>query len=144
LIGKPIPEGEIKAIIQALGIKVLHETDGVLKLEVPPYKVDVTREVDVVEEVLRIYGYNNVEIKRQILTSLNTSPKPDKEVVQNQVADLLVGNGFREILSNSLTKMVYADTPDAAVRIVNPLSTDLDTMRQNLVFSVLEMIAYNQ
>src|SRR5690606_14180410 len=90
------------------------------------------------------YGYNNIEIDRQIKASLNTSPKPDKEVVQNQVADLLIGNGFREILSNSLTKLDYADDPQLAVRILNPLSTDLDTMRQNLLFSVLEAVAYNQ
>jgi phenylalanyl-tRNA synthetase, beta subunit, non-spirochete bacterial len=144
LIGKAIPESEIKAIIEALGITVLAETNDVLTVQVPPYKVDVTREVDIVEEVLRIYGYNRIEIKRQIKASLNTSPRPDKEVVQNQVADLLIGNGFREILSNSLTKMDYLDDADAAVRILNPLSTDLEVMRQNLLFSVLDTIAYNQ
>ena len=144
LIGKAIPETEIKDIIEALGIQVRSEADGILTVEVPPYKVDVTREVDIIEEVLRIYGYNNIEIKRQIKASLTTSPKPDKEVVQNQVADLLIGNGFREILSNSLTKLDYADDPTTAVRILNPLSTDLDTMRQNLLFSVLQAISYNQ
>ncbi len=144
LIGKAIPEREIRAIIEALGIKVLNEADGVLTVEVPPYKVDVTREVDIVEEVLRIYGYNNIAIERQIKASLNTSPKPDKEVVQNQVADLLIGNGFRETLSNSLTRLDYADDPSSAVRILNPLSADLDTMRQNLLFSALEAIGYNQ
>lgn len=144
LIGKAIPELEIKAIIEALGIIVLAETNDVLTVQVPPYKVDVTREVDIVEEVLRIYGYNRIEIKRQIKASLNTSPRPDKEVVQNQVADLLIGNGFREILSNSLTKMDYLDDADSAVRILNPLSTDLEVMRQNLLFSVLDTVAYNQ
>ncbi|MGK6350927.1 phenylalanine--tRNA ligase subunit beta [Parapedobacter sp. DT-150] len=144
LIGKPITEQEIKAIIEALGIAVLSEEGGVLKVQVPPYKVDVTREVDIIEEVLRIYGYNNIEIKRQIKASLNTSPKPDKEIVQNQVADLLIGNGYREMLSNSLTKLDYADDPALAVRILNPLSADLDTMRQNLLFSALEAIGYNQ
>ncbi|MGV3761733.1 phenylalanine--tRNA ligase subunit beta [Parapedobacter sp.] len=144
LVGKAIPDGEIKTIIEALGIAVVAETDGVLTVQVPRYKVDVTREVDMVEEVLRIYGYNNIEIGRQIKASLNTSPKPDKEVVQNQVADLLIGNGFREILSNSLTKFDYADEPERAVRILNPLSTDLDTLRQSLLFSMLEAMAYNQ
>ncbi len=144
LIGKAIPEAEIKAIIEALGIEVRKEADGMLTVAVPPYKVDVTREVDVTEEVLRIYGYNNVEIKRQIKASLSPSSKPDKEVVQNQVADLLIGNGFREILSNSLTRLAYVDEPETAVRILNPLSSDLDTMRQNLLFSALEAIAYNQ
>src|SRR5690606_27951785 len=144
IIGKAIPDGEIKAIIEALGITVQRETTGVLTVRVPPYKVDVTREVDIVEEVLRIYGYNRIEIDKQIKASLNTSPKPDKEVVQNQVADLLIGNGYREILSNSLTKLEYADDSNFAVRILNPLSADLDTMRQNLLFSALEVIAYNQ
>lgn len=144
VIGKEITDSEIKAIIGALGITTAAEADGILTVQVPAYKVDVTREVDIIEEVLRIYGYNNIEIDRQIKASLNTSPKPDKEVVQNQVADLLIGNGFREILSNSLTKLDYADDPQLAVRILNPLSTDLDTMRQNLLFSVLEAVAYNQ
>jgi len=144
LIGKAIPEMEIKAIIEALGIVVLNETETELRVQVPPYKVDVTREVDIVEEVLRIYGYNKIEMGRQIKASLQTSPKPDKEVVQHQVADLLVANGFREILSNSLTKMDYLDDADAAVRILNPLSADLEVMRQNLLFSVLDAIAYNQ
>ncbi|SKB79388.1 phenylalanyl-tRNA synthetase beta subunit [Parapedobacter luteus] len=144
LIGKAIPETTIKAIIEALGITVRNEAAGVLTVEVPPYKVDVTREVDIIEEVLRIYGYNNIEIKRQIKASLNTSLKPDKEVVQNQIADLLIGNGYREILANSLTKMDYVDDPATAVRLLNPLSTDLDCMRQNLLFSALEAIAYNE
>ena len=144
LIGKDIPDNEIKAIIEALGIKTVADADGMLKVEVPPYKVDVTREVDIVEEVLRIYGYNRIEIGRQLKASLNTSSKPDKEVVQNQVADLLIGNGFREILSNSLTKLDYADDPERAVRMLNPLSADLDTMRQNMLFSALEAVAYNQ
>mgnify|MGYP001216089849 CR=1 FL=1 len=144
IIGKHIPEHEIKAIIASLGIKIRKETDAALTVEVPPYKVDVTREVDIVEEVLRIYGYNNVEIKRQIKASLSPSPKPDKEVVQNQLSDLLIANGFREILCNSLTRIDYADDPETAVKILNPLSSDLDTMRQNLLFSALEAVAYNQ
>ena len=144
LIGKAIPAAEIRAIITALGIDIRQETDQVLTVEVPAYRVDVTREVDVIEEVLRIYGYNNIEIKRQIKASLTTSQKPDKEVVQNQIADLLIGNGFREILSNSLTKMAYVDDESLAVRVLNPLSADLDVMRQNLLFSALEAIAHNQ
>jgi phenylalanyl-tRNA synthetase beta chain len=144
LIGQDIPAGEIKAIIEALGIDVTGENDDVITVAVPPYKVDVTREVDVVEEVLRIYGYNNIEFKSQVLASLNTQEKPDKEVVLNQVADLLIANGYREILSNSLTKLAYADEESTVVKLLNPLSSDLDTMRQNLVFSVLTAIGYNQ
>lgn len=144
VIGKEIPATEIKAIIQSLGITVRQETAAMLTVEVPAYRVDVTREVDIIEEVLRIYGYNNIEIPHQLRASLTAAPKPDKEVVQNQVADLLIGNGFREILSNSLTKMAYIDNEASAVRILNPLSADLNVMRQNLLFSALEAVAYNQ
>lgn len=144
LIGKEIPVEEIKAIIESLGIRVIDDNGEVLEVEVPPYRVDVTREVDIVEEVLRLYGYNNIEISQQIKASLNTSPKPDRELIENQISDLLIGNGFHEILNNSLTKIAYADKPEEAVRIINPLSSDLDTMRQNLLYSGLEVIAYNQ
>lgn len=144
LIGKEIPADEIKEIILALGIVITSEKGAVFSVEVPAYKVDVTREVDVTEEVLRIYGYNNIELKTQILASLNTQDKPDKEVVLNQIADLLIGNGYREILSNSLTKLTYVDDEATAVRLLNPLSSDLDTMRQNLVYSMLTAMAYNQ
>lgn len=144
LIGKAIPAEEIRSILVALGIGILQEDQEGLQVAVPPYKVDVTREVDVIEEVLRIYGYNNIEIGAQLKASLNPSPKPDKEFVGNQVADLLVANGYLEIMNNSLTRLDTAADPSTAVRIVNPLSSDLDTMRQNLLFPVLESIAYNQ
>lgn len=144
LIGKIIPRDEIKAILTGLGIKILKETNEGLELEVPTYKVDVTREVDVIEEILRIYGYNNIEIPAQIKASLNYSPKPDKELVQHKIADMLTSNGFDEILSNSLTKSAYAEKPEEVVRILNPLSSDLDAMRQSLLYSGLEAIAYNQ
>lgn len=144
LIGKDIPTNEIKEIILALGIEIVKEEGDIISVEVPAYKVDVTREVDVIEEVLRIYGYNNIELKSQILASLNTQEKPDKEVVLNQIADLLIANGYREILSNSLTKGAYADDENTAVKLLNPLSSDLDTMRQNLLYSVLTAVEYNQ
>lgn len=144
LIGKEIPAEEIKEIILALGIAITAENGDSIQVEVPAYKVDVTREVDVIEEVLRIYGYNNIELKSQILASLNTQEKPDKEVVLNQIADLLIANGYREILSNSLTKLSYTDDEATAVRLLNPLSSDLDTMRQNLLYSVLTAVEYNQ
>lgn len=144
LIGKEIPDAEIRSIIESLDIKVVSDTDDGLDLEVPPYRVDVTREVDIIEEVLRIYGYNNIEIKQQIKASLNTSPKPDKDAVQDQVSGLLIGNGFHEILNNSLTKSAYTIDADRAVTILNSLSSDLDTMRQTLLYSGLEVIAYNQ
>jgi len=144
VIGKDIPAGTIKEIIISLGIEIKNETNNGFDVLVPPYKVDVTREIDVVEEVLRIYGYNNIELKTQIKASLNTSEKPDREVVLNQIADLLISNGYREILSNSLTKDEYLENPETAVKLLNPLSSDLDVMRQNLLFSALVAIGYNQ
>ncbi|GAC1304618.1 MAG: phenylalanine--tRNA ligase subunit beta [Mucilaginibacter sp.] len=144
LIGKSIPHGEIKDIIKALDIEVVGETGEGLSLKVPPYRVDITREVDVVEEILRIYGYNNIEIPTQIRASLNTSVRPEKDTVQNMLSDLLTANGFNEIMSNSLTKSTYSSNPDKAVKILNPLSNDLDVMRQTMLFSGLEAVAYNQ
>lgn len=143
LIGQVIPHEEIKAIIHALDIEIVSESSNGLELKVPPYRVDVTREVDVIEEVLRIYGYNNIYIPTQIRASLNNSSRPEKDTVQNAVSDMLMANGFNEILNNSLTKSAYSDDPDSAVKILNPLSNDLDVMRQSLIFSGLEAIAYN-
>lgn len=144
LIGKAIPNHEIKSIIQALGIGITSESDDLIQVSVPPFKVDVTREVDVIEEVLRIYGYNRVEIDGQLKSSIQFAPVPDRELISNQICDLLVSNGYMEIMNNSLTHLDYAIDPEKAVRIVNPLSSDLDSMRQSLLFSVLETIEYNQ
>ncbi|MFC5284179.1 phenylalanine--tRNA ligase subunit beta [Pedobacter alpinus] len=144
LIGKAIGNGEITSIIKSLGIEIIKETEQQLTLKVPTYKVDVTRPVDVIEEVLRIYGYDNIEIPQKVNASLNVSPKPDKEVIQNTIADMLTANGFFEILANSLTKSSYSNNLDEAVKILNPLSSDLDVMRQNMLFSGLEAVAYNQ
>ena len=143
LIGKAIGHDEIKAIIKALDIQIVNETAEGLSLKVPPYRVDVTRDVDVIEEILRIYGYNNIEIPTQIRASLNTSDRPDKDSVQNTIADMLTANGFNEIMSNSLTKSAYAENMDEAVKILNPLSSDLDIMRQTMLYSGLEAVAYN-
>src|SRR6202012_1704904 len=144
LIGKAIAHEEIKSIIRALDIQIVSESAEGLSLKVPPYRVDVTRDVDVIEEILRIYGYNNIEIPTQIRASLNNSIRPEKDDVQNIISDLLSSNGFNEILSNSLTKSDYSTDLDHAVKILNPLSSDLDVMRQTLLYSGLEAIAYNQ
>jgi len=144
LIGKAIPHGEIKDILTGLDIEIVGETGEGLSLKVPQYRVDITREVDIVEEILRIYGYNNIEIPTQIRASLNTSTRPEKDTVQSQLSDLLSANGFNEIMSNSLTKSAYSSNLDKAVKILNPLSSDLDVMRQTLIYSGLEAIAYNQ
>lgn len=144
LIGKIISPDEIRSTLEGLGIKVFSENAEGMQLQVPPYKVDVTREVDIIEEILRIHGYDNVEIPAQIRASLSHTVKPDKEMLQNQIADLLSGNGFLEILTNSLTKLSYSSQPEQAVRILNPLSSDLDVMRQSLLYTGLEAVAYNQ
>jgi phenylalanyl-tRNA synthetase beta chain len=144
LIGQVIPHEEIKNIITALDIEIVSESAEGVVIKVPPYRVDVTSEVDVIEEILRIYGYNNIYIPTQVRASLSTSPRPEKDTVQNLLSDLLTANGFNEILSNSLTKSAYSDNLDAAVKILNPLSSDLDVMRQTMLYSGLEAIAYNQ
>ena len=144
LIGKAIGNDTIKSIIQALDITIVNETAEGLSLQVPPYRVDVTRDVDVIEEILRIYGYNNIEIPTQIRASLNNSNRPEKDTVQNTLSELLSANGFNEMLANSLTSSSYAESLDNAVKLLNPLSNDLDIMRQTLLYSGLEAIAYNQ
>ena len=144
LIGKDISPDEVRTTLSGLGIDIISETSEGMSLQVPAYKVDVTREVDIIEEILRIHGYDNIEIPTQIKASLNFTVKPDKEVLQNQIADLLSANGFMEILSNSLTRLSYSSQPEQAVKILNPLSSDLDVMRQSLLFSGLEAVSYNQ
>src|SRR5690606_30734917 len=130
--------------IEALDIRVVSAEGPNLVVEVPPYRVDVIRAADIIEEVLRLYGYNQIEIKQQLKAALNPSPKPDRELVQNQIADLLIGTGFHGLRDNSLTRMAYADKEAEVVRILNPLSSDLDTMRQTLLFQGLEAMSYNQ
>ena len=144
LIGAVIPDEEIKAIITSLGIGVAAETAEGLSLKVPTFKVDVTRECDITEEVLRIYGYNNIEIPSKVNASLAFTAKPDREQTQHVIADMLTANSFMEIWCNSLTKGVYSKNPEEAVRILNPLSTDLNVMRQSLLMPALESVAYNQ
>lgn len=144
LIGQDIPNEEIKAIILALGITVESETAEGLSLKVPAYKVDVTRECDITEEVLRIYGYNNIHIPTKVNASLAYTEKPNKENVQNLVADMLTANGFLEIWCNSLTRATFSKNPSEAVEILNPLSSDLNVMRQSLLHPALESVAYNQ
>lgn len=144
LIGVAIPKEKITSIIKALSIEVVKATETQLTLKVPTYRVDVTRPVDVIEEVLRIYGYDNIEIPQKVNASLNVSPKPDKEALQHSIADMLTSKGYFEILSNSLTKSSYSADLTTAVKILNPLSSDLDVMRQSMLFSGLEAVSYNQ
>jgi len=146
LVGKTIPVATIKHICESLEMKVLSETADGLELEVPAYRVDVTRPCDVVEDILRIYGYNNVEIPTQLKSSLVIKGDEDqKHKLANLVSEQLVGAGFNEILNNSLTKAAYYDeqAQTQLVHIMNPLSSDLNVMRGTLLYGGLESIAHN-
>ena len=144
LVGKEIGKDTIKRICESLEMKVLEEQEEGLKIQIPAYRVDVQRPCDVVEDILRIYGYNNVEIPTQLKSSLVIKGEEDrKHKLQNLVSEQLVGAGFNEILNNSLSKSsYYADRQDV-VRIMNPLSNDLGVMRQTLLYGGLESVEYN-
>ena len=145
LIGKEIPIETIKRICTSLEMKILNETAEAITLEIPAYRVDVQRPCDVVEDILRIYGYNNVEIPTQLKGSLVIKGEEDrKHKLANLVSEQLVGEGFNEILNNSLTKAAYyEDKQDTLVHIMNPLSSDLNVMRQTLLYGGLESVAHN-
>ena len=149
LSGKEIPTDTVKRIVGSLEMKVTGETDKGLSLLVPPYRVDVQRPCDVVEDILRIYGYNNVEIPTSLKSSLNVKGETDRSVkLQNLVSEQLVGCGFNEIMNNSLTAAAYYEgletfKPDNLVRLMNPLSSDLNVMRATLLFGGLESICHN-
>lgn len=148
LIGKELGSEKIKNILASLEIKIEKEDDRGLSLLVPPYRVDVQREADVIEEILRIYGYNNVEIPSLVKSSLQYAEQPDRNQMRNLVAEMLTAQGFNEIWSNSLTKAGYYDglenyKEEQTVKLLNPLSADLNGMRQTLLFGGLEAIAYN-
>ena len=148
LIGKAIGEDTIETILKALEINIVAKLGDSWQLEVPRYRVDVQRECDVVEDILRIYGYDNVEFPEKLNTSLAYGVKPDPEKLRRRIAEQLTAQGFNEILNNSLTKVSYYEpltqlTLDTCVKIMNPLSSDLGVMRQTLLFGGLESIARN-
>ena len=149
LIGKKIGNDMIKSIAESLDMKVVSETENGLELDVPAYRVDVQRPCDVVEDILRIYGYNNVEIPTRLNSTLTILGEADKAYhLQNVIGEQLVGCGFREIMNNSLTKTAYYNglnryTGETTVKVMNPLSSDLGVMRQTLLFGGLESICRN-
>lgn len=148
LIGKEITQETVRTILAALEVKILSEHEGRLTVAVPPYRVDVQREADLIEDILRIYGYNNVEIPARVRSTLSYAPKPDRNRLVNLAADFLTDNGFTEIMSNSLTKGAYYEglttcPPERCVRILNPLSADLNVLRQTLLFNMLEAVCLN-
>ncbi len=149
LTGKQIEKPLIKNILTSLGMEVISENKEGMTISVPLSKVDVRREADVLEDILRIYGYNNIEIPQEVRMSLPLINKPDKENIQNAISDYLSSNGFNEIMCNSLTDSGYTGEskdikPGRNVKILNPLSNNLDVLRQTLLFGGLESIAYNQ
>ncbi len=149
VIGKAIPAETVKSIVSSLEMETVNESADGLTLDVPQYRVDVQRDCDVIEDILRIYGYNNVEIPTTLQSSLTHPGETDRsDKLQNIVAEQLVGEGFNEIMNNSLTKSAYYDNlvayPAAnAVKLLNPLSNDLNVMRETLLFGGLETIARN-
>ncbi|RLD48618.1 MAG: phenylalanine--tRNA ligase subunit beta, partial [Bacteroidetes bacterium] len=148
LIGKKIDHEDIDTILKALEIKITEKENDTIKLEVPPYRVDVTREADIIEEILRIYGYNNVESPHSVKSTLSYAPKPDENKLKNKISDFLSSQGFSEAMSNSLTKAKYYENSDAfkedeSVKILNALSIDLNVLRQDLLFGTLEAVIRN-
>lgn len=148
LVGNTIDKNIIKNILASLEIKIASETDHGLNLIVPAYRVDVTRPADIVEEILRVYGYNNIDFSTKINASVEASDKFASYKIENIVADLLSSRGFTEIMSNSLTTPKYVSLSSqindkSTVEILNPLSQDLSVLRQSLLFSAMESVAYN-
>lgn len=148
LIGKDIAPELIKSILTSLEFEITGETGEGCIVSVPSYRVDVLRECDVVEEILRIYGYNNIELPESMRISVNSNVHPDPETVRKSVSDFFVNKGFIEIMNNSLTKSEYYSKlktypEENCVRIVNPLSSDLNVMRQTLLPGALEVVAHN-
>ncbi len=151
IIGLEIPNEKIKSILSNLDIQVTEEDGNHWKLAIPPYRVDVTREIDVVEEVLRIFGFNNVPLPEKLNTTITLRSKPDTDKIQKSVSEFLVGLGYSEMMNNSLTSSAYIQkfgnevfTSENNVEMLNPLSNELDVMRQTLIFSTLESITHNQ
>lgn len=151
LIGMNIEKKTVDSILKNLDINIVSQSGSSAELEIPAYRVDVTREADVVEEVLRIYGFNNVPVPEKLNSSMAHFKKPDLEKVRNIISELLVGMGCMETLNNSLTKSEYSkkfggDTlhPEQNVEMLHPLSQDLDVLRQSLIFNAMEVVAHNQ
>ena len=148
LIGENLPKDTIKSILAALEIKVNNVTETGLGLTIPSYRTDVQREVDVIEEILRVYGYNNIGINQKITASVASTSKFDNHRLQNIVGNYLAANGYYEIMTNSLVPINQKDNLGLAdsgeqIRILNPLSADLSKLRESLLFSGLETVAYN-
>lgn len=150
LIGKEIPEETLQTILRCLEMKVVADNGDEMDLQVPRYRVDVTREADVVEDLLRIYGYDKIELPGDNHTTVVYAPKPDRTKVMNIVGDMLASRGFQEIMNNTLTKAAYSEIlpqscpAECNVALANPLSSDLNVLRQSLIFGALEVARLNR
>ncbi len=147
-IGKKIGHETIEKILTYLAYDFLEKRPGGAKVAAPSYMVDVERECDVVEEILRVYGYNNIDLPKHMKMSVNATPSPEPEAIRNGISNFLAANGFVEMMNNSLTKSAYYKglttfPEERCASIVNPLSSDLNVMRQTLIFNGLEVMAYN-
>ena len=148
LIGISIDHDEVKKILKSLDIDVIQENEQGLHLAVATYRVDVRRESDVIEDILRIYGYNNVGMSDQVISTLSYAPNPDPEKLENMIAEQLTAQGFNEIMANSLTKSAYYEAlesypAESGVKLLNPLSNDLNLLRRTMLFGGLEAISAN-
>lgn len=148
IIGEELPKDTIKKILVSLDIKVNSVSDAGLGLTIPAYRVDVQREIDVIEEILRVYGYNNIKFSKKVNATVSNSPRNEDYKIQNVIATQLNSQGFNEMMANSLTTATYVElseelNPSHNVTMLNPLSADLATMRQSLLFSGLEVVSYN-
>lgn len=148
LIGQKIPADTIKSILASLDIKVKNATESGLGLLIPFYRVDVQREVDVIEEILRVYGYNNIDSKEKLHASIASTSRFEDHKLEKLIGDLLASRGFYEIMTNSLTtpdydKLIDNNSEESRVTILNPLSTDLSVLRQTMLFNALETVSYN-
>ena len=149
LIGKHIPDDTVRHILTNLEIEIASETADEMQLRIPPYRVDVTREADVIEDILRIYGYNNVEVPEEVKSTIVYEQKPNRTKLINTIATQLNAAGYQEIMCNTLTKGSYYDELETfkrqnCVELLNPLSSDLNVLRQTLLFSALEVAQHNR
>lgn len=149
LIGKELGDELIKKILTNLEIEIVSENDDELQLRIPPYRVDVTREADVIEDILRIYGYNNVEVPEEVKSTIVYEQKPNRTKLINTISNQLNAAGYQEIMCNTLTKGSYYDNLESfkrenCVELLNPLSSDLNVLRQTLIFSALEVAQHNR
>ncbi|MEO8150075.1 MAG: phenylalanine--tRNA ligase subunit beta [Bacteroidia bacterium] len=146
MMGIEMQKEDVKKILTALEIKIVSESDDVLQLHIPPFKVDVQREIDVIEEVMRIYGFNKIPLPKKLNSSPVNFKGQERFQYKEKIAEYFVAQGFNEMLANSLTKSIYAEWNDnkvQAVKLLNPLSADLNVMRATLLFSALETVHYN-